>query len=304
MPDTLSALDWDILLRRINRGECTPFLGAGACAGSIPLAAEIARAWSDRYGYPLEDRSNLARVAQFVAVTNGDSMVPKDLLAERIADLPAPDFDAPDEPHGILADLPLPVYVTTNYDDFMTRALRSRKKDARLVCCRWRRIQNEGIWGDGLDFPPSPANPVVFHLHGKLGRPESLVLTEDDYLDFLISIWRDRDLLPPRIRQAFTGASLLFLGYGINDWDFRVLWRTLITYLEDSLKRAHISVQLIPSPTDTPEDVKRQVQGYLDRYFGKLDIRVYWGNCREFAVELKRRWELNYGNGRARAKAV
>ena len=35
----------------------------------------------------------------------------------------SPDFRAPSEPHAVLADLPLPIYMTTNYDDFMVKAL-------------------------------------------------------------------------------------------------------------------------------------------------------------------------------------
>lgn len=119
--------------------------------------------------------------------------------------------------------------------------------------------------------------------------PESLVLTEDDYLDFLVNISREQDLLPPRIQEALTGASLLFIGYRIADWDFRVLFRSLDSYFEKSLGRAHVSVQLIPD-VGSPEQ-KENAKEYLDRYFGKLNIRVYWGDCREFAAELKKRWE-------------
>ena len=31
-------------------------------------------------------------------------------------------------------------------------------------------------------------------------------------------------------------------------------------------------------------------QEYLDEYFGKIDIRAYWGTAREFAAELRQRW--------------
>ena len=41
MPNTLSEEDWEILLRRIDKGKCTPFLGAGACYGVLPLDAYI-----------------------------------------------------------------------------------------------------------------------------------------------------------------------------------------------------------------------------------------------------------------------
>ncbi len=292
MSNTLDENDWGLLLRRIKDGKCTPFLGAGACYGALPLGSDVAQDWASDKGYPLEDSYDLARVAQFLAVTE-DPMSPKEKIRERFKEIPPPDFSAPDEPHGVLADLPLPVYMTTNYDDFMVQALRSRNKDPKQELCRWNKyVKGEpSIFEAEPGFNPTPMIPIVFHLHGHNGVAESLVLTEDDYLDFLVNISNDQELLPARIQRALTGASLLFMGYRIADWDFRVLFRSLVGYLERSIGRAHISVQLVPVGRQAPEEQKAKAQEYLDRYFEELKIRVYWGTCREFAAELRKRWE-------------
>ena len=70
---TLNKADWDLLVGRIKDGKCTPFLGAGACAGVLPLAREIAQKWADEYDYPLSDTTNLIQVAQFLAVQTQES---------------------------------------------------------------------------------------------------------------------------------------------------------------------------------------------------------------------------------------
>src|SRR5437660_11569846 len=114
---TLNKADWDLLVGRIKDGKCTPFLGAGACAGVLPLAREIAQKWADEYDYPLSDTTNLIQVAQFLAVQTQESRFPKDLLKRNTGNL-APDFDRPTEIHSVLAGLPMPIYITTNYDDF------------------------------------------------------------------------------------------------------------------------------------------------------------------------------------------
>ncbi len=121
--------------------------------------------------------------------------------------------------------------------------------------------------------------------------PESLVLTEDDYLNFLVNISKDKDLLPYQIRKAMAGTSLLFLGYRISDWDFRVLFRGIASYVENSTKRAHISVQLALEYERISKKQQAKVQEYLEDYFANLAIRVSWGSSREFATELRRRWE-------------
>ena len=255
MANTLEASDWKALLRRIKTGKCTPFLGAGINHGIFPGGFDIAEELAKKFDYPLKDRSDLARVTQFLAVTR-DPMFPKEeiveLLKKRLEQwqktVTLPDFfHAPDVPLGVLADLPLPVYMTTNYDDIMMLALKSRRRDPKRELCHWNQdLKDEpSIFHSG--FKPSPANPVVFHLHGHHELTESLVLTEDDYLDFLVNNSRDEEILPHWIQRALGGTSLLFMGYRLADWSFRVLFRGFVTSRERSLGRMSITVQL-PSP--------------------------------------------------------
>ena len=244
--------DWSLLLSRIKSGKCTPFLGAGAAAGTLPVASDIAKRWAEASGYPLNDPHDLARVAQYVAVRMGDAMIPKERICEELANYSSPDFSQPDEPHGFLASLPLPVFVTTNYDDFMAQALRRNAKEPRLEICRWN--QSPAVKAERVVLTPgvipTPAVPVVFHLHGRLSVPESLVLTEDDYLDFLVAVSKEPKLLPHQIQRALAGSSLLFIGYRLADWNFRVIHRGLVMAGESSLRRLSVTVQLRASTAE------------------------------------------------------
>jgi SIR2-like domain len=289
LPNTLEDDKWKLLLERIKDGKCTPFLGAGACSGKVPLGSTIAHDWAEKYEYPMEDCSDLARVAQFLAVTK-DPMFPKDLISKQFKNTEPPDFTKPNEPHGLLAELPLPVYITTNYDDFMVKALKSRGKKPRRELCRWNSYTQNHLPRSIFKsrFNPDKDNPVVFHLHGYTEELESLVLTEDDYLDFLKKISEDQDLIPQRIQRAFAGASLLFLGYSLADWNFKVIFRSLFSYMERNIVRSHVSVQLMPQVSETR---KKKVQEYLDNYFREKNIHIFWGDVFDFVDELRRRWE-------------
>ncbi|WP_048179369.1 hypothetical protein [Methanosarcina sp. MTP4] len=46
---------------------------------------------------------------------------------------------------------------------------------------------------------------------------------------------------------------------------------------------------------DVSEAQKEKAQKYPDRYFADLYIQVYWQDCREFAAELRTRWEAFNG---------
>lgn len=301
MPDRLKEADWTLLLGRIQEGKCTPFLGAGTCFGTLPLGREIAEDWASREGFPLEDCADLAKVAQFLSVKYGDAIHPKERIVRQFRNISAPCFDDPDEPHRVLAELPLPIYITTNYDDFLFQALSQAehttgvKKTPLREVCRWNKELGKRIVPRSRGRSPrleiNAQNPLVFHLHGHTGMAESMVLTEDDYLDFLINLSRDEELLPPRIQEAFTSTSLLFVGYSLDDWNFRVLFRSVVGYLEKSLLRAHISVQLVPVKETASEEQRRGAEDYLNRYFDNLKIRIYWGTAKEFARDLREHWD-------------
>jgi hypothetical protein len=273
-------LNWRLLVSRIASGNCTPFLGAGAAARTLPLGGDIALRWAEEYGYPLSDGGDLARVAQFIAVRE-DPMAPKEMLCAELKRYSVSDSGADDDPHSQVAELPLSVFITTNYDNLLFEALRAKGKDPRREICRWNTnpalVDVPKVLAPGL--VPTPANPVVFHLHGHFDVPESLVLTEDDYLDFLVAVSRDEGLLPHQIQKALAGASLLFLGYRLADWNFRVLHRGLVMAGEQSLRRLSVNVQLPPAD--------QQSRDYLEGYFGAMNVQVYWGTASEFARELR-----------------
>ena len=286
MPDKLTDRDWSILLRRIKAGKCTPFLGAGACYGVLPLGSKIAQELAVEYEYPMSDCEDLAKVAQFVAVET-DGLTPKEVVLEKHFNNPTPpDFKAIDEPHGVLAALPLSVYITTNYDNFMQKALEYHKKRPKRELCKWNSQLEDhlSVFETNPEYEPKPAEPLVFHLHGSNERADSLVLTEDDYVDYLVNLSRDDKLLPHQIQRALTGSSLLFIGYRLADITFKTIYRGLVHATEKSLRRLSITVQL-------GESASPAEQKYLENYFSKDDMRVYWGSAREFCGELKERWE-------------
>ncbi len=290
MTASLADRDWDLLIRAIRSRRCTPFLGAGANAGVLPLGSEIARRWASEYDYPLQDNSNLIRVSQYLAVEYYP-MFPKDEIVRLFQELSAlPDFSDEGEPHRVLAELPLPVYLTTNYDNFMITALERKFRDPKLEVCRWNTLTRNQPSRFDNGYEPSPANPVVFHLHGHVELPSSIVLTEDDYFDFLVNITRDPQLIPTRIQKALTETSVLFIGYGLADWNFRVLLQGLSRFMEKGLGRHHTAVMLPPDIPDS-EAQQKKVQAYLSAYYQNIDVQIFWGTAREFCAELNKRWK-------------
>jgi hypothetical protein len=298
MPDVLTDKDINMLTDRIHEGHCTAFLGAGAVS-TIPTGTELAERWAKKYDLPASSAvSDLPQVTQFMGVQATDMMFPKDEMIKEIKAANPPDFTAANEPHGVLARLPFSVYLTTNYDDFLFRALLAEgKRPQRHVCC-WNSALRRDPQVPKLPrgFWPTEREPLIFHLHGHTGHRSSLVLTEDDYLDFLVAMTShsitkgDKNtLLPAAVETALMGNSLVFIGYRLSDWNFRILFRTLPGSLEKSLSQLHLAVQLPPG--DATE------RDYLDAYFGRMGIKVYWGWADKFATDLFDRYKERHGHG-------
>jgi SIR2-like domain len=218
-------------------------------------------------------------------------MFPKHLLQERFRTIPAPDFSDPNEPHTVLAALPLCLYLTTNYDDFMLRALRAKNKDPVREFCRWnKQTPNIPCIFDDPDFEPSIARPIIFHLHGHTEVPESMVLTEHDYTNFLVSISRNEDLIPLRIRKALVNTFPLFLGYCLTDGRFQNLFQVIAPYLELNPYRRTLELKRRQVKT-------AKIQQYLDKYYPDLTSGYQEGLLKEFTAELRKRWE-EYSSGK------
>jgi hypothetical protein len=73
--------------------------------------------WSNRYNYPLRDSDDLPKIAQFMAIDHFD-MFPKYRISEEFQNKDQPNFFKEDEPHGILADLNLPVLLHHSVSSF------------------------------------------------------------------------------------------------------------------------------------------------------------------------------------------
>jgi len=76
----LEESDWEILLDRIRGGRCTPFLGAGACFGALPLGGDVARVLAAKFSYPLPNPCDLTAVTQYLSIVRDPAFAKTQVL--------------------------------------------------------------------------------------------------------------------------------------------------------------------------------------------------------------------------------
>ncbi len=218
-------------------------------------------------------------------------------FSEIVRKLKYPRFPAAvEDPLALLARLEFPIYITTSYFDFLERALRANNKVPHTETIHWNNLRPARAPETAREpeeagelYAPSVAEPVVYHLFGAEEDPRSLVMSEDDFLKFLIAAISDNSkshpVVPLRLQQALAQSYLLLLGYQLRDWDFRILFRFLLNYRPASTDVTGIFIQVQPK-SDSPS-----LLDYLSKYFGIERFDISWKTSERFIADLWQAWK-------------
>jgi len=136
--------------------------------------------------------------------------------------------------------------------------------------------------------------PLVYKLHGSLDDIKSLVLTEDDAIDFVVCMMIEEPPLPDEIRALFQKHSILFIGsYGLKDWNIRVLLRYLCGKEEQKNYIRSFAIQRFEIPA--PDHKAAQEWKSMVAYWNAKKISIYNCDALEFLRELDRRYRREIG---------
>ena len=83
----------------------------------------------------------------------------------------------------------------------------------------------------------------------------------------------------------------MVLGFHLQDWNFRVLLRSILGQQGGGRRKryAHAAAQIDPEEAQAVDPVR--TRKYLEQYFEGSDITIFWGTAEDFLRELKVRLE-------------
>lgn len=169
-----------------------------------------------------------------------------------------------------LAQLPFQLIINTSPDDFMVRAMREVGKNyTQFDWYNFRRGKKFEITEINVD------KPLVYNLFGSVRKPESLVLTEKDQLDFLKSVVKKEPRVPDKIVSLFNEHSTyLFYEFNLEHWHFRPLLDAM---------NLHKSIRTI-----TPKFSKLQFNALTKEFYQEqFKFRFIDDDCHVFTSSLK-----------------
>lgn len=270
------------LLNSVKSGKCILFLGAMAHARSSsgpyiytnapPSGTELSERLAAKCGYGLKDRDNLQRVALYFEYKEGEN---RNSLVRALqneiygTDQTGRPSVVPSPALHMLAALPFQIIITTNYDDLFDTALSRANTLSGLPKRPLVRVYKRGLeeraervpWEDFTED-----RPVLLKLHGDFSSPDSVVVTEDDYINFVQKM-SDDNAHPVHlsIRTKLMSWPVLFIGYSLRDYDFRLLFRTLRWRLDAVDWHLHYSVDPKPDGVITLVSRREATVTFIER---------------------------------------
>ncbi len=310
---------WKSITSSVRRGSFIPIVGTDVAEHVFGPAEELGTRLAERHRLPVapHERGDLTLVTQVLSVDESHEYARDQVLRqlrrqllERCPDLAGVSRTSlprlldevvarqqESDPFHILAHLPASIFITSAFDPLLLKSLKAAGRRPAPLLCKWRSTEDNHPREPSYDGRPSVQEPILYHVFGVLGKPSSLVLTEDDFFDYLLAL-AEYKLIPKAVRGRIIRNSLLFLGFRLDFWKFRVLFR-LITTLGGSrqlLDFAHVGVQVDPE-----EHTLAEVEGarkYLEQHYGGGEappISIYWGRAADFLEELRAQLEKTAG---------
>ena len=243
------------LLEQVFRGNCILFLGPEILSGGpdeqgLPTRKSLTGALLERFSYP-EDDIKFNKVSQYYEMEYG-----RQALLQFIIDVISNYKIESLLPHRLVIRLPIRTIVTTNYDQLLERELERRNKSYVRV------VGNEEI--AYLD----ESKVLLIKMHGTIETPSSMIVTEDDILEFFTKL----PAISIVLKALFATRTLLFIGYDLSDTNFKRLYTEITTRVDRHKRRAYV--------------IQENPKSYDLKWWGKRNVEIIQDDICDFLLAL------------------
>ena len=225
-------------------GRCVPFVGAGFSQNAKLPRGKSMPLWDDlgkKFATDILDYDYSGAIDALSAFEHEYSR-PK--LVERLHDALNIDSAQPGEAHLSFCSLPFDLCVTTNFEFLLERGYEAVSRYCRPI-----------IDEDQLSIDSKGPEVKLLKFHGDLHHPNRLIATEQDYDVFLDKY----PLLATYLGNLLIVKTAFFIGYSLDDPDFRHIWQ-LIGERLGKLRRQAYTISISAPPANVARFERRGVK--------------------------------------------
>jgi hypothetical protein len=214
------------LSSELMAGNVVAFVGAGLSIGSgLPGWYNITRNLVSRISYPLPPEEWTSGEVLIDAIQNYinnkglNSVIA--YLKETLGDINTKHNDS----HAALANLPIPMVFTANFDNLLERAYQAEGRNVHVV------VQDIDV-----PFMTHKSGVVnIVKMYGDLAQPKSLVFARQQYEEYFVH----RPQLTKLFETEIAKSTVLYLGWSHKDPYFNMIFGDLLARMGGLMRRGY-----------------------------------------------------------------
>lgn len=228
---------YKMLAEKACKNKLLIFIGAGASVGSssevgLPSGSQLNQLIIDYFEEKdILKNESLEKVTEYIEKKYG-----RKVLIDKLYEI-VRSVSIPLKTHKLISELPVKIFVTTNYDELLEKALKAINKE----CYR--------ITSDS-DITSISNNEInIFKIHGCVTTKEDdIIITESDYYEkFLLKSNLYIDIL----KAWLSTHTCLFIGYSLSDVNLKYLFFEISKKIGvENIKGRFYAIQRNPNKSD------------------------------------------------------
>lgn len=215
------------LLDDLISGDLLPIIGAGFSKNAITPANKSMPLWEEMGKQLASEIKDYQFSNALDAISAYAHEFSRPKLIEKLRELLLVGISRPGKAHKAFCSVAFETVLTTNFDFLI-------EQQYQELSARFFVVTDELQ----LTTIKSSQSRVLIKFHGDLNNPKKLVVTEDDYDTYV----DQNRLMATYVSNLLITKTPVFIGYSIDDFDFRQLWRIVIDRLGKYRRQAYAIV--------------------------------------------------------------
>jgi hypothetical protein len=215
------------LLDDLVKGRWLPVVGAGMSLNATLPPGMRMPLWGDLGKALADELTDYSPSGVLDGISAYEHEFGRARLIERLVEVLHLKDAHPGNAHREFCALPFDIVCTTNFDFLLERQYDLIPRQVHPV-----------VDEDQLSINIGNAGTLLLKLHGDLRHPRRLVVTESDYDGFLSSY----PLIATYLSNQLITKTAVFIGYSLDDPDFRQIWNVVSARLGKTRRMAYAMV--------------------------------------------------------------
>lgn len=215
------------LKESIIQNRCLPIIGSGFSMNAEIPKGKTMPAWKALGEAFAAEMPEYTYSSTIDAISAYEHAYSRPIMAEKMKSFLLSGFVKPGKTHEAFCRLQFDIVCTTNFDHLLEDGYRKISKPCRPI-----------ISESQLSLAPMRDELTLLKFHGDIDFPDKMVATEEDYDKFL----DQNPMLATYLSNLLITRTPLFIGYSLDDEDFRQIWQVIKTRLGKMVRQAYVIV--------------------------------------------------------------